>query len=96
MTNIEETGTIYKKECDNCGKTVVMDRANATPLKWFRLERIKMLFRAEEYYEKSNGKKTRLIPSANACIFEGDTDPDFCTRECAEAWFSNQLEEISE
>ena len=96
MTNVETEGTIYKKVCDQTGEEVVMDRPNATPLNWFRLENIKLLYRTQEYYEKPNGKKTRLIPSEHVLKYEGDTDPDFVSKEALMEWLSNRIDEITE
>jgi hypothetical protein len=84
---MEEIITKTNIICDECGKRVSKKKDWNTPYRWFRIEKLKLLYR------KSNSEE--YIPRENGMNIDESIDPHFCCKACAIKWFEKQLNKIS-
>lgn len=74
--------------CDNpsCKKEKTVRRGRYTPVKWLRLEKLKLLYRA-------NADKGKIL-NHHILSFDESADPDFCSEKCLMAWLKKEISKI--
>ncbi|KKK96237.1 hypothetical protein LCGC14_2664760 [marine sediment metagenome] len=80
---------IKKRKCDECGKEADLggpNKESETPIKWFRLTKLHLLYRRDNIKVDDS---SLAIKSINE-----DKDPDFCSKKCILKWFDKLLTDL--